>query len=343
VTALLLMMMVAYQPGTVAGAGAQLQPPPKTPQLARPDKFEIELFSNFKSLGRLKAFQLTLWPGKQGFRRGLYVTSGPAGDDRSDRIVRVDRRGRPSVVGSGFVSNETLVFARGRYGNGLLVTEPLRNRIVRLLPNGKRKRFAVVGTAPFGPAGLFYDTKDRLLVTDFSGATVRRVSSNGNSKPFARVPVPPPQNDFVAGPKGGFGGGFGGGGFGGGGGGRSFVVGVFSSGPAARAQGPLYEISADGVVTDTIQTGLDSVELIHRSPGGKYGQGIFVPTVGAGQNADGGLFLLGRDKKLTPFLTGIDAVSVAFDTHRVLGGGMFVADINDELGAGKIWRIRPKP
>jgi hypothetical protein len=38
-------------------------------------------------------------------------------------------------------------------------------------------------------------------------------------------------------------------------------------------------------------------------------------------------------------MTGLDAVAVAFDTENILGGGMFVSDINDGGGAGKIWRI----
>ena len=44
------------------------------------------------------------------------------------------------------------------------------------------------------------------------------------------------------------------------------------------------------------------------------------------------LYTISPDGALSSFLTGVDAVSVAFDTENVLGG-MFVADINDSRGA----------
>jgi hypothetical protein len=34
---------------------------------------------------------------------------------------------------------------------------------------------------------------------------------------------------------------------------------------------------------------------------------------------------------------------VAFDTENILGGGMFISDINDGGGAGKIWRVTVIP
>jgi hypothetical protein len=47
------------------------------------------------------------------------------------------------------------------------------------------------------------------------------------------------------------------------------------------------------------------------------------------------------DGRLTRFITNIDATSVAFDSNGILGGGIFIADFNEELGAGKIWRVIP--
>jgi hypothetical protein len=294
-------------------------PAATVPRLADPSRFEIKLFANLAALGRLKAFQLTLSDGEQGFPRGLYVTSGPAKDDRSDRLVRIDRQGKPSVVGRGFLSNETMVFAHGAYGNGLLVTEPLARRIVRLLPDGKRENFAVVGTEPFGPAGLFFNKDKQLLVADFSGNSVLRVLPDGKTKPLAHLPIPPAKAEYVDGPKGGFAGGFGGGGFGGGGAGRDYLFSTYTDGPKPNGQGKIYEISSTGDVQSIIKTGLDGLELIARSPGGKYGAGVFVPSAGNGEmNADGGLYFLNQQKKLSPLLTGLDAVSVVFDTHNIM-------------------------
>jgi hypothetical protein len=70
-----------------------------TSQLARPDEFKIELFADFATFGRLKAFQLTLTKGEHGFPAGLYVTSGPTGDDRSDRLIYLNRDRKASVMG----------------------------------------------------------------------------------------------------------------------------------------------------------------------------------------------------------------------------------------------------
>ena len=92
------------------------------PRLADPGKFEVTLYADMSKFGRLKAFQLKLSDGKHGFPPGLYLTSGPSRDDRSDRLVFIDKGGTPSIARSGFVSNETMVFARGKYGKGILLT-----------------------------------------------------------------------------------------------------------------------------------------------------------------------------------------------------------------------------
>jgi hypothetical protein len=68
---------------------------------------------------------------------------------------------------------------------------------------------------------------------------------------------------------------------------------------------------------------------------------MYVPTVGGAEQADGGLFICDPVFGLQSFLTGLDAAAVAFDTEGVLGGGMFVSDMNDGGGAARIWRIRP--
>jgi hypothetical protein len=318
-------------PDSSATTKTPAQPP--VPQMARPDVFKVELFSDLRQFGRLKAFQLTISAGEQGFPPGLYVTSGPSKDDRSDRIVRLDGKGQASIVASGLMSNEAMVFARGAYGSGMLVAEPLRSRIVRVMPDGKVSEFSKTGTAPFGAAGLFYDASGQLLVTDFSGSGVVKVSADGSSELFARLPRPRVPSGYLEGFKGG------GGSSGGGGSTEPFLVGLFTTGAQARGLGEIFEISNDGVVLRTRRTGIDSVELVAPSPGGDYGPGIFVPSVGGAGNADGGLYILDSGDRLVPFMTNVDAASVAFDTKNVLGEGMFVADINDNKGAGLVWRV----
>jgi uncharacterized membrane protein YgcG len=306
------------------------------PILANPDQFGIELFADLASLGRPKAFQLTISSGEHGFPEGLYVTTGPAGDDRSDRLLRIDRRGRIHVVQEGFHSNETMVFARGAYGDGILITEPLEQRILRLRSDGTRTTFASVGTAPFGPTGMNYgpdpqrEFSEGLFVVDSSGEQILLVDEDGETK------------DFV-----------GGGGKSGGGGasgkwlmadpagkyGGGFIFSTFNIPEVFPNTGAIFSISRDGTEVTELASGLNGVELLAFGPSRTFGSDLFVPTVGGAANADGGLFTLSTDGKLTPFMTGLDAVSVVFDSEGILGGGMFIADINDGGGAGKIWRV----
>jgi hypothetical protein len=77
---------------------------------------------------------------------------------------------------------------------------------------------------------------------------------------------------------------------------------------------------------------LNGPELLAFGPGGAFGTDLYVPTIGGVDNHDGLLYAMSPDGALAPFLIGVDAVSVAFDTENVLGG-MFVADINDSRGA----------
>ena len=309
------------------------------PKLADPELFQVELYADFSSLGgNLKAFGLTLTSGEQGFPSGLYVTSGPAGDARSDRLVRVNGPGQVEVVKDGFVSNEQMVFSTGLYPSGMLISIPLEQRIVQLLPDGTLNTFATGFTPPFGPSGLWFDTEGVLFAADNSSSNVIRVDPQGSTSIFAQIP-----SENTLGAKGGCGF-FCGGGFGGGGGGRSFFVATFSApGINPPGAGGVFFVSEDiveGIITVTkLAGGLDGIELPILGPGGVFGADLFVPTIGGADNADGVLYTLTEDGKLTPFMTGLDAVSVAFDTENILGGGMFVSDINDGGGAGKIWRV----
>jgi hypothetical protein len=103
------------------------------PHLPDPTRFHLELYADLAPLGRPKAFQLTIAQGESRFPDGLYVTTGPAGDDRSDRLLYLDDARVLHVLAEGLHSNETMVFARGPYGEGILISEPLDQTITRLL------------------------------------------------------------------------------------------------------------------------------------------------------------------------------------------------------------------
>lgn len=353
-----------------------------TPKLENPDKFEIQLCASLAEFGRLKVFQLTFTNGENGFPPGLYVTSGPAGDDRSDRLIRVDQcmskdsMQNVTIVKDGFVSNEALVFARGAYGDGMLISVPLKQQIMRLSSNGTLTNFTSVGTAPFGPAGINFgpdplgEFPEVLFAVDFSGNRTLRIEPDGSSTVFMECPSDfcdetPPSQTFT-----------GGGGSSGGGGASGkwlmrdsttnyiraanytdgFIFSTFSFGiPDA---GAILAIPSDGknftnlagrglnstrepAFGPSSNRALDGVEILAFGPGGSFGSDLYVPTIGSdGLHGGGNLLIISPEGTSTPFITNIDATSVAFDSNEILGGGMFIADFNEELGAGKIWRVR---
>jgi len=94
------------------------------------------------------------------------------------------------VLADGLHSNETMVFARGPYGQGILISEPLDQTITRLRPDGSLSLFAEAGTEPFGPAGLSYgpdpqdDLAEALYAVDDSGGTIQRLSPDGSASRF---------------------------------------------------------------------------------------------------------------------------------------------------------------
>jgi hypothetical protein len=329
--------------GTFHSINAQ-ETTPNMPELVNnPLKFQVKLFADFSQIeGLPKVFQLTVTNGTDGFPAGLYVTSGPTDDERSNRLFHIDKMGNVSVVSDGFRSNEALVFAHGEYGDGMLVTEPLQQRIVRLFPNGSMTTFAKVGTPPFGPADLTYGADNLLYVTDFSGNSTLRVYPNGTSEIFA--PLAPE-----------------------GGAGRpkgmifdnkavlpeNFVVSTFTLSELVppQGEGAIYTVSPDGKNVTKIVGGLDGAELMALGPGGSFGSGLFVASIGTDLTADGAVFVLYAEQdgvlRFTPFLRGVDATHVAFDNEGILGGGMFVADFADTPDnkegrqAGRIWHIVP--
>jgi len=337
-----------------------------TPKLENPDKFEIQLCADLAEFGRLKVFQLTFTNGENGFPAGLYVTSGPSGDDRSDRLIRVDQcmnKGstqKVNIVRDGFVSNEALVFAKGPYGDGMLISAPLKQQILRLSPNGTLTNFTSVGTEPFGPVGIDFgpdplgEFPEVLFAVDFDGDRILRVDPEGNSTVFTECP-----SDLCGGGSSG----------GGGASGKWFMfdpTGRYSNGFifstysfGVRDAGAILAISPDGknftliagqdlnggkasAFSPTSDLSLDGVEILAFGPGGSFGSDLYVPTIGYdGLHGEGNLLIMSPDGRLTPFITNMDATSVVFDSNGILGGGMFIADFNEELGAGKIWRVTP--
>jgi hypothetical protein len=308
-------------------------------------KFKLERFADLAGYPRNWAFHLTITKGENGFPAGMYVTGGPSfgADKEMRRLFHIDKSGKVAVVEDRFEKGvETLVFARGAYGQGMLLSEPQSMRINRLLGDGTLTTFATLGTAPFGPTGLAYGPDNNLYVTDFTSGTVLRLLPDGRSDTFANVPLLARGKSDVTGAKGGsneptaFGGGL--------------VVSTFSV--RSRDAEPhrldaLYSVSPNGREVRALATGLTGVEFMAVGPGGAFGSDIFVAVHGTDLNGDGGVYKLAPDGTLTPFLTGIDATHVAFDTEGVLGGGMFIADINNPWGApefpvSKIWRVVPK-
>src|SRR5690606_20171841 len=107
------------------------------------------------------------------------------------------------------------------------------------------------------------------------------------------------------------------------------------SGPDA-----IFSVSSSGTITP-LATGLNGVELLTLGPGGVFSEDLFLATLGTRFNSDGAIYTLSPDGALTPFMTNIDAIHVAFDTEGVLGGGMFVSDLTQRAGSGKICRVTP--
>jgi hypothetical protein len=298
--------------------------------------FQIELYADFGMLpGAPRASGLLMGNGENGFPKGLYVT----GDfDRPiSRILRVDGPNQVTLVTDGLSSSETALFAQGAYGTGMFISVPTDLQIKRLLPDGTLTTFATLGTAPFGPAHMVY-FQDSLLVVDGSGGRLLRVDPDGSSHIFATIPPPPATGFSVA--KG---------------------VLALSDSLASQFGGALlatnydelsqndsvFVVSADGQTVREIVNGLESPTFPREGPGGVFGPDLFIPQIGTALlGSPGQLSILRPDGTITPFVTGISAVDVAFDTEGILGGGMFISDLNaapDGALPGRIWRVTAIP
>jgi hypothetical protein len=306
------------------------------PSLARPDRYRLELYADFAPFfPDADAFQLTFSSGEQGFSPGLFVTGGPGVVGmQGTQLFQITGPNTFSIVAGGFQSNMSMLFGQGAYGTGMLITAPAQTRILRLLADGTLGEFAKLGTPPQGPAIMAYGPGNSLFVTDRAGGTILQVLPSGQSSVFATVGGPP--GAMSSGPTGlinDVSGRYGGG----------LVVGTHHhlietlSGPDA-----IFSVSSSGTLTP-LATGLNGVELLTLGPGGAFGADLFVATVGTRFNSDGAVYTLSPDGALTPFLTNIDAIHVAFDTEGVLGGGMFISDLTQRAGSGKIWRVTAIP
>jgi len=303
------------------------------PRLVDGRRFRLERFADLAGHQRSWAFHLRISTGEHGFARGLYVAGGPdfSAAREPRRVFHVDADGRVRVVAEGLERGiENLVVARGAYGEGLLLSEPQSLRILRLNARGEFDTFATLGAAPFGPAGLTFGSDGLLYATDFTGGALLRVHPGGRSERVASVPLPPQASATVIGAKPALrmpaarGDGI------------VIVAGSFSA--RARDAVPhgldaLHRVSLDGRSVTKLADGLTGLEFVTLGPGGAFGDGLFIATQGTDLHGDGGVFVLDAEGRLTPFLLGIDASHVVFDTAGVLGGGMFVADIANPWGA----------
>jgi hypothetical protein len=303
-----------------------------SPSLADPTRFRIEPYAGLSAFPFNWTFDMTLTNGQDGFPAGLYIPSGPSfqGDSEKRRLFRVSSPGQVNVVEDRFTSGvESVVFAKGQYGNGMLLSQPQEQKILRLQADGTLTTFTSLGTRPFGPAGIAFGADGFLYAADFTGGNILRVQPDGTSSQFASIGPERPKA-VLADSSGRYGGGL--------------IAATFSTVP----DNSIFMISSDGTTVTRLATGLTGIEFLTLGPGGEFGSDLYVSLHGTNLNGDGGISTVAPDGTVTSFLTGIDGMDVVFDTSGILGGGMFVGDLDNPLGApgntfGKIWRVTPIP
>jgi hypothetical protein len=111
----------------------------------------------------------------------------------------------------------------------------------------------------------------------------------------------------------------------------------------------IYFVSADGNSVTEVAGGFNGLELYTFGPGGAFGSDVYIAELGSNVIDDGAVSVLSPSGLVTPFITGIDATHVVFDTENVMGGGMFVAEFGNfdpDAGArrsGRIWHVTIVP
>lgn len=269
----------------------------------------------------------------------MFVSTGPL--PSWDTLLFINPTGEVSVFKDGFVSNEGLAFARGSYGEGMFIGELQNGRILRLLPDGTVSVFSSGFTQPpegLGPAQFTYGPDPEgildevLYASDFSSGNILRVNPDGTTKVFASTVAR--QKAIAHAP-----------GFCGG----DFVASNFNFDGDPNT-GSIFSISADGQTVTQQITGLEGLQFMTLSPGGAFGDYVYVAAEDDIQQPeemnDGLVYTLSKSCELKPFMTQIDANNVVFDTQGVLGGGMFVSGA-DQFGVPEkqniIWRVVPVP
>ena len=145
-----------------------------SPSLADPTRFRIEPYAGLSAFPFNWTFDMTLTNGQDGFPAGLYIPSGPSfqGDSEKRRLFRVSSPGQVNVVEDRFTSGvESVVFAKGQYGNCMLLSQPQEQKILRLQADGTLTTFTSLGTRPFGPAGIAFGADGFLYAADFTAVT----------------------------------------------------------------------------------------------------------------------------------------------------------------------------
>ncbi len=319
------------------------------PVLANPGLFQIELVADFAPLGaETEVLHLTITGGENGFPPGMYVTSPFSLG--THRLFRVDGAYQITEVLDGLNNPESILFARGAYGDGMLISEASELRILRLLSDGTLATFASLGTPTFGPVGMVYGADDLLYVMDFLGGALLRVNPDGTSQLFASIPLPntaggPPGSFVVAGVKpviadtsGQYGG--------------AFICGTFSvvvsDQPDLLNEDKIYLVSTDGTSVTAFVGGFNGLEFLTLGPGDIFGTELYVAEMGSNIKNDGNVYTVSPSGTVALFLSNIDATHVVFDTENVLGGGMFVAEFGNlcpasgQRRSGRIWRVTPR-
>lgn len=243
------------------------------------------------------------------------------------------------MFASGVGGLETLLFGRGDWGDGLLATRPTGLDIVSVSPDGELESvvdpvgYESVEEAPtlteaegipFGPTGMDHGPDGRtLFVSDFLGKRVVQITPGGEvvashgigsfAKPIVEGTIPQRY-------------------------GGALVTGSFVIPPNPRGEGFIAVVTEDGEVNRLVED-VGGLEFMTPSPGGAFGEDLFVANIGSIEDDDGGIRTLTPEGEFEPFLSGLDPVNVAFDSAGVVGGGMLVSEFTFE-SPGRIYRVR---
>jgi len=308
------------------------------PIMADPDNFDVELFFDFETVpDRQKPFFLLFADEEDGFPPGLYVTTPFTGDDK---LWRLEGKSLDDlfVVIDDLSNPEGLILAQGEYGEGMFIAELTGFGISRVTPELTLEDFLLPDIPPFGPTQMAFTPEGILLAIDFFGNSLVMINPDGTSSVITAIPPPPTPLAGVAAAKSTpivftaasrtlYG--------------ADVLVGQFSitdATPDPLMDNSIFKIIG-GEIVGTLVSGLSGLESMTIGPGGSFGDELYIAELGGDGNANGAVSIVTPEGIVIPFMSNIDAATVAFDTKGILGGGMFVSDFNDGLGSGKIWHV----